>query len=342
MALTKTIQQHRILWVDLFKGILMLMIILSHTGASEIYRRFYTPVFLSGYFWISGYMSKSDREFKQFIVAKLRGLIIPFLSLGIINSLISIVVEHDSIGDRMQFLLSRRLQWDDLWFVSCMFSAQCIFWIVEKVCISFDRRKTKKYWSALLLMSFIVAMVGLYYTRTINIPLPFQFENACINLLFITFGYTWKFFECKITISVRLFGTLNCVIYLLIVCLFENKVDVHSAQYGVFLQYMLSAVTGIFALTVLCKECQQCMRFTYLTKIGSFIGQNTLVYYAFQSKAIKVFKEIASIFLSVQDVYILPIAITILTAAVLAIPAFLMNRFLPVLIGKKIYNTVKL
>lgn len=75
---------------------------------------------------------------------------------------------------------------------------------------------------------------------------------------------------------------------------------------------------------------------TQIIEIIVFIGQNTLVYYAFQSKAIKVFKIIIANYLSLpQDTYIFPLLITILTASVLTIPAFILGHFFPVLVGKK-------
>lgn len=73
----------------------------------------------------------------------------------------------------------------------------------------------------------------------------------------------------------------------------------------------------------------------HIIEIIVFIGQNTLVYYAFQSKAIKVFKIIANYLSLPQDAYIFPLLITILTASVLAIPAFILGYFFSVLVGKK-------
>lgn len=151
-------------------------------------------------------------SFKHFVTSKLKGLIIPFLALGIINSLIAIIVEGDAISDRLQFLLSRRGIWDDLWFIACLFSAQCIFWAIERLCLSIDKNRTRKYWSMLLVFFLILAIIALFYVKTINVPLPFQFENACINSLFIAFGFLCKFMESKIHISDMIFCMINFVL----------------------------------------------------------------------------------------------------------------------------------
>lgn len=325
----------RIVWVDIFKGMLMLLIILSHTGGAEIYGKFYTPVFLSGYFWISGYLTKSGRDFKHFILSKLKGLIIPFCSLGIINAVIAIIVESDAISNRVQFLISRRYAWDDLWFIACLFSAQCIFWGVEKICLSIDKNRTKKYWRLLLLFTSAIAMIARLYIRIINFSLPFQFENACISSLFIALGFLFKHLESKIYISYSIFCTINFILYLALIVIFDNNVSVHNAQYGSFIIYTLSAISGIFVLTTLCMNIENNLHLKNIIRILEFIGQNTLVYYAFQSKIIKVLNIVAEFLFLPKDAYIFPLVVTVITASVLFIPAFIMNRFFPVLVGKK-------
>lgn len=221
-----------------------------------------------------------------------------------------------------------------MWFIACLFSAQCIFWAIERICLSIDKNRTRKYWSMLLVFFLILAIIALFYVKTINVPLPFQFENACINSLFIAFGFLCKFMESKIHISDMIFCMINFVLYLILV-LNNNSVSVHNAQYGSFIIYTLSAITGIFVLIILCKKMEMNSRLIHIIEIIVFIGQNTLVYYAFQSKAIKVFKIIANYLSLPQDAYIFPILITILTASVLAIPAFILGHFFPVLVGKK-------
>lgn len=313
----------------------MILIILSHTSASDIYSKIYTPVFLSGYFWISGYMTKGGRSFRRFLASKLNGLIIPFVTLGIMNAVIAIVIEGDSVLNRLQFLISRRGIWDDLWFIACLLSTQCIFCGVKTVCNSVDKKHTLKYWILLLCISTTITICALYYVEKVNVPLPYQFENACISLLFMVFGYLWKALEKKVSVSQSFLGLINFLLYVALILVFNNDVSVHNAQYGSFFIYALSSLSGIFVLTTFCKNVEKNPHADSFIRAMVFVGQNTLVYYAFQSKVIKVFKLIATYLSLPQDAYIFPLAVTALTAIVLAIPAIIMTRYFPILIGKK-------
>lgn len=71
LSMPKISEGYRVLWADIFKGAFMLFIILLHVGCAELYQRIYTPIFLSRYFWISGYMTKNGRPFMRFIFSKM-------------------------------------------------------------------------------------------------------------------------------------------------------------------------------------------------------------------------------------------------------------------------------
>lgn len=47
------IKTKRVEWIDVMKGILILFVILSHTYPAVIYRLFFTPFFLTMFFWAS-------------------------------------------------------------------------------------------------------------------------------------------------------------------------------------------------------------------------------------------------------------------------------------------------
>ena len=76
-------------------------------------------------------------------------------------------------------------------------------------------------------------------------------------------------------------------------------------------------------------------------KYLEFIGRNTLVYYAFQSKVIKVFEIIVSK-LELDTSFVLNgLIIAIFTTLLLAIPSCIFNKVFPFLLGKKDYGILK-
>lgn len=75
-------QCQRIEWADIMKGILILFVVLSHSYPAEIYQQFFTPFFLSMFFFVSGYFFSRKGSFGAFLKSRLYQLILPLLLLG--------------------------------------------------------------------------------------------------------------------------------------------------------------------------------------------------------------------------------------------------------------------
>ena len=76
----------RIVWVDVVKYICILMVMLSHLEArTDVWQAFYTPFFLSAFFFVSGYVYKPKDGFKQFLYKKFRQLFFPWLVFSVFD-----------------------------------------------------------------------------------------------------------------------------------------------------------------------------------------------------------------------------------------------------------------
>lgn len=69
----------RLDWVDQTRGFLFLLVIICHTRlASSWLQSFYNPIFLAGFFFLSGYLYK-DKPIKEKITSIINGLVAPFV-----------------------------------------------------------------------------------------------------------------------------------------------------------------------------------------------------------------------------------------------------------------------
>lgn len=77
------------------------------------------------------------------------------------------------------------------------------------------------------------------------------------------------------------------------------------------------------------------------SKVLEFIGQNTLVYYAFQSKFIKVFELLATkIGFNAGNIFVCG-SVTILTALFLFVPSVIIKKYFPFLLGRRLPSRSK-
>lgn len=72
-------QKNRIEWIDQFRGILFLFVIICHSRLAPPYmKHLYEPIFLTGFFFLSGYLYK-DKDITTKLKSIFNGLIAPFL-----------------------------------------------------------------------------------------------------------------------------------------------------------------------------------------------------------------------------------------------------------------------
>ena len=73
------VPQKRIEWIDQLRGILFLFVIICHSCLAPPFLKYlYEPIFLTGFFFLSGYLYK-DKDLAAKIKSIFNGLVAPFL-----------------------------------------------------------------------------------------------------------------------------------------------------------------------------------------------------------------------------------------------------------------------
>ena len=321
-------------WIDYIKGICMLMVIMSHSNWPYWYARFFIPVFLTGFFFVSGYTFSRKRGFGEFFRAKVKSLVVPILCLGSINAVLATVAEGKTLLDRLWGLVIQRSgQWDDLWFVACLFTMEILFYVIVMVGKSSNQRMG---------ICVLLSVIGYFYIYCGGIALPWHLDTACVLILFLGLGNwfrEWKYRERFLLYISSSKGWMWMILamvgYSISVLVCNNRLtDVHLRQYHVFSMFIISAILGIVTLIVLTIRMEKYSSLIILKTI-SFIGQNTLIYYAFQFKAIRLVGLIGERFFS-SSTYVGNILYCILVSVVLVIPSLIINRYFPFCIGKSV------
>lgn len=130
-------QGKRIEWVDVVKYVCIIMVMLSHLETrTDIWSTFYTPFFLTAFFFTAGYVYKPKVNFKKFMYAKFRQLFIPWLVFSVFNLSLSQVLSfnaHGSLSEELKWnFLQIRGQGDQIWFVAALFVAFIPFYFFIK------------------------------------------------------------------------------------------------------------------------------------------------------------------------------------------------------------------
>ena len=284
---TKT--KKRIEWVDAAKGLGLILVVLGHLDIPYLPTWIYTfhiPLF----FFLSGFVFSGDKyTFKEFLVNKIKTLVVPYFALGGVIYLFWCFIylkraEPPSAYLTMFLNFLKQEHFWTVWFLACLFLVEIIYYLINKI--------SKKILWANSIISVCLLIIGFIWYRFGGRGLPWNFDVALVAQFFFHLGYLFKkypsaqmfFMGGKFSKSFLLLiglGAINVVFGYLCIRVSGKSLDMSIGMYGNEILSLISAVAGILCAVIFCK------RFPFA--VLKFLGQNTMLIFAWHSRIIIVF-----------------------------------------------------
>ncbi len=284
------IKENRVVWVDVARGVGLLLVIIGHLrlpyAAAWVYT-FHMPLF----FFLSGCVYRQPDSFKAFLKKKIPRLFIPYWFLGLVIWLFYATMSlfsdygvkmYGSNLDMLGNLILQKGFWT-IWFLACLFLCQIIFYFVLKVG---GNRATPSF-----AVSIVLSCVAYLYYRTGGRILPWDVDAALVAQFYFCCGYFFvksKMFG-KLLVSQNKRATfLKCLFFLglnvfagyLCVRLSGRSLNMSIGMYGNELATTVSALSGI-AFVVMVSAGAAFKPLIYL-------GQNAMIIFAWHSRIVLV------------------------------------------------------
>ncbi|MGN8997723.1 acyltransferase family protein [Phocaeicola vulgatus] len=326
-------KKHRILWIDYIKGMCMIAVILNHLYGPVIYGRLTYPFELAGFFFTAGYTFDLTDSFFNFMRKKIRSLAIPIVFFGLIDAVLSYYAKGGLLLPRIKgIFLQMPGDWDVLWFVACLFTMELMFYPIARFVSSL---------TTCFMFCIGLSVWGYVFMTVSPIILPWHIENACVMIVFLCLGYVFRKSKVENEILAELkttkgwlIGMIMLASYISFVTVNENyPIDIHLHQYGLFVVFMVSALLGlvvIFCLSLFLERWSNVLVVRFLW----YIGANTLVYYAFQSKVIAFLNILGDKVGLVSFTHIGCVVYCISTCIILMVPSYFIKRYTPFMLGR--------
>ena len=332
------IQNQRIEWVDIGKFICIMFVMLSHlSSGSSVLDQFYTPFFLTVFFFLSGYVYTQPGTFAGHLKKKTRTLFVPWLIFSNLNIALSMVLSlkgsRDFSSEFLWNLLQIRGHGDGIWFVAALFVAFIPFYFI----IKWD--KPKKACG----LAFGLSLVSVLYSQFMpeqllpwnSAALPWHLEYVFQAMFWMVLGYYFRQYGEKVFDKRN--TTKNRVAIWAVYLATAYFPDAIGGK-GVWipLSYVRS-LTGIIAVVALCKIVKS-------NRYIRFVGANTLIYFALHGKVYAVIEMLlekaaggfyAACLNNPWSSTLLAIMVTLVMSVVLIIPAMIINRYFPWMVGRK-------
>ncbi|MBN1075618.1 hypothetical protein DVV91_14840 [Clostridium botulinum] len=274
----------RIDWIDIYKGILMICVLMGHIWSGKITTFMYV-FHMSAFFFISGYLEKlEDKSLFELIQVKFKSLIIPYIGVNVLYSVMRIFFWGVGLNSRLfkesyqfdnfiQFIKTvlRNPSTNDIfvgsWFLLVLFLTS----IVAKILYIMNNNKVNL---ILLLESFIIGRIS-YWLIYNQVKFIIPIDLALIALVFYIMGiYVSKHkFLYKVKIKNILVIILSaCLYFYLFTINILKNVDYVARLFNGYFNQIFSATIGIIIVYNISKYIEV----KSVSKLFKYIGKNSM------------------------------------------------------------------
>ncbi len=290
-------KEARIEWIDIAKGIGIILVMLGHCVNIEgwCHRYIYTfhmPLF----FLLSGLVLKVEFS-RIFIYKKIRSLILPYFTFVMLGFIITLLIPSwrsrlslKGIVADVYLANPEFINVSSIWFLACLFIVICILTLINRIGMVWLQK------IVIVFLAFVGFLFGKLYNDGVDllIPcnrLPWNIDVALVAIVFTAIGYYYKdIIIVHITKlaerrMITLFIILLMALIVAVVAFFNGRVNLHGLLYNNLILYLIGSICGtelILAFSIFMQNYR-------VKRPIIWLGKNSLVLICIQAVLVRIF-----------------------------------------------------
>lgn len=269
-------QQKRESYLDIAKGLGIIMVILGHIEvgfATKWLYSFHLPLF----FFVSGICFRYKENFLVYFKKKAKRCLVPYVVFGLLIVLVESktgYLYNTGFKSNLTYLLVQQ-RYSTLWFLATLFFASIFFYFLVKLC----NEKP----AGVLAVSLVISTIFVILDQILISSLPWNIDTAFITLGFMGFGYFIR--NHKDTLNrilatdskkkfklALLFLTGNIAFFAINLVITGYSLEMYWNSYGIYPLTFISAILGCL-FTILIAD-------SIKIKAIENLGRNSMTYFA--------------------------------------------------------------
>lgn len=315
-------EDKRLHYIDVLKGVGIVFVILGHASMSSIFTNYLFSFHMPLFFFISGYLFTFKNSFGDIISKKIKTLIIPYIFFILIADIVYLLVNNNFdiffLVKETFYLKGEVLQLDaPLWFLLCLFFSEIIYFFICKL--------ANKNTIIILMILFLLSVFG-YFNKVL---LPFGIHVAFTATVFLGLGNLFRQYESKIKVSKYL------LLVLFIISAFistQNGVNIYRLYYGNYFMFYIAAIFGIVIYFEIAKYIKR-------QHILEYIGRNSLVFMSthmfIMNVLLKIYQQNVNLKQNILLVNVLGVIFATIIIIALTPVVYIINNYMPFIVGKR-------
>lgn len=244
----------RIKYVDFFRGIGILLMIMAHIGFGKTFDHLIHAFHMPMFFFVSGFFFKASNA-KQFFSSKARTLLAPYFAYTCLIYGIWRVLFHEPTDNLPRLLLHMNdagFIAAAMWFLPALFFANACYWCIRR----FLHRKCMIHAAVV-----IVALSGNVYHLVCSSQCPLALDAACVGVGMMHIGFMFRHSDNRITRKLLSLSTMEILAgsaIMLLLIILNKPVNMRTGQYGLFPLFWINSVGSTCILWSLSKKMNAC------------------------------------------------------------------------------------
>lgn len=265
----------RIKELDIAKGICILLMVIGHSGMTNIVHYMIYAFHMPFFFFVSGITTNVERSLKDFAISKIDGLLIPFSIYYLIHVPSYAYIYNRNVIDYLKWELLNGID-NALWFIPILFLAQLINWMIP-------REKFIEMVSVVLLAAFSS------FLCVERIHLPWNLSILGLAASFVLLGRILSVDGCLVLIFSKSTNSKVWIVIVTFLLLFLISSHYHLAMsFDIIepvLPIMVGALTGIIVVLLVSSIIKKSFRM--LSLFLAYTGVNTFLIIGFSQAILK-------------------------------------------------------
>lgn len=280
----------RLDWIDIAKGIAIILVIVGHTVPNPCPLRhaifsFHMPVF----FILAGYTFR-PKPWRELLSGSVSRLLVPYVVLALAWQVPTFLMNGASLTGDVLLSGFETLVFASgvdvpgfgvaavgmAWFLAALFTSRLLFNALVRL---FDSREVDAVWQGVVCA--VIAFCGLSVSRFLGIYLPFDLDLSCYIVLLMWIGYTARQRKLEPSVSKPLLFIGAGVAWLVLVAL--SGLELSSRRVDGFVIATVAALAGSYCVcwvSMALEKLKEVPVLGYFKRALVFCGQASLAIFA--------------------------------------------------------------
>ena len=338
----------RLDYIDVFRAIGIILMVYDHECQGSITGHWIHAFHMPMFFWISGFFYRYTNKKVDYIIHKVKTLIVPYFIFGCLGYIYYLKSDFSQgYLEPLQHLLfynNKKLPIvGAIWFLTALFFCEVIYFLIDYL-INYiyqnnNEKSIVKKDILLGIILLILSVLGCYWTQIFSYRLPYSIEASLAGGFIYYIGHICSKYKVNIFIK-KIFNLQLAVIFILfivgLILIFINDyINMRKGTYGMYPLFVLNVLISVVVGVNISKTV---LKIEFLKKCNCIlmsIGKNSLYYVGLNQIAIRAWD---GIFNNIFDTTLWWCKILIFVLTIISIYFFVYIYFL---IKNKIYKKDK-